>query len=215
MSFMKTIVAVLSVAFLIITACMLYLVKTGISLRAQPLIRPSIVSPDQHNVAHAVILRLFPQLKTSHSVVWGVKPETPEIERVLEMMAAEFEKAFGQKVNVIKNGETASAVQLRACQKPCWIFVSADQAHHLGNQTFLTEKIQPLQRPYLTITWIPFTFGAEVPEKCETEKRLDFVCLKALSVHEAAAKIKTLDRYFFMKIYNEIDVFLFMQEPRP
>ena len=66
---MKKIILLIALAFFIITACMVYLLKTGISLAPAVLIKPSHYDSEPTVVA-AVVQRLFPQL--SQYKRWGV-----------------------------------------------------------------------------------------------------------------------------------------------
>ncbi len=66
---MKKIILLIALAFFVITACMVYLLKTGISLSPAVLIKPSHFDFES-TVVVAGVQRLFPQL--SQYKRWGV-----------------------------------------------------------------------------------------------------------------------------------------------
>lgn len=66
---MKKLIFLISIASIVIAACMIYLIKTGISLSPAVLIKPSHFDSESTVVA-ATVQRLFPQL--SEYKRWGV-----------------------------------------------------------------------------------------------------------------------------------------------
>ncbi|MGZ3802692.1 MAG: hypothetical protein ACXVB4_00655 [Pseudobdellovibrionaceae bacterium] len=209
---MKKITLLLSLAFVLISACMLYLVKVGVSLRAAPIINASIISADRHNMAEGIVYRLSPEFQNAQYVLWGFLPFSQESQKVFELLKAEYEKIFHRPVHVLMEGEKASTEEIRACLKPCWILLPKEKANELLPNDFINLKIRPLAADYFKVTWISFSKREDVPQYCIEEKRLTPECLRVLGIEEAQKKMKSGAEYFFMKKYKENDFFLFFQE---
>ncbi|HEY8271505.1 MAG TPA: hypothetical protein VIG33_11505 [Pseudobdellovibrionaceae bacterium] len=209
---MKKITILLCLAFILISACMLYLVKVGVSLRSAPLIAASVISPDRQNIAEGVVFRLSPEFQNAHYVLWGFLPLSPESQKIFELLKAEYEKIFRQPVHVLANAETASAEEIRTCEKPCWLLLPMDKANELTPNELINLKIRPLGENYFNVTWVPFAKREQVSSHCMAEKRLTLECLRTLAIEESQKKMKPGAQYFFMKKYNEKDFFLFFQE---
>jgi len=211
---MKTISLLLGFCIVVISACMIYLVRSGISLRSAPLIRPSVMSADRHNVAKGLVTRLFPELQNAHYILWGVLPENEESQKVLSFFAEEYDQTFKTPVHILRNAEAASDEELKSCEKPCVLMLERTRANELTANEFIEKRLRPLNRDHINITWVPFTAATEAPPQCEHEKRLTLDCLVPLSVQEVQKKLKDPQQlYFFLRKYNERDYFLFIQQP--
>lgn len=209
---MKTITALIGFAFLLITACILYLVKEGVSLRSAPIIKPSVISQDFHNVPDGIFIRLFPDLQKSHFLVWGVSQNNQEVQKTLSIMKELYEKEFRTDVHFIYQGEDITPSDLQKCPKPCWILVPENKGSALGPRSWLLDQVLALDPDFISISWVPFQRDVQVPESCVQEKRLDLDCLKVLSVQEVAKKFKEKNqRYFLMRKYMDHDYFLFIE----
>lgn len=209
---MKKITVLLSLAFIVISACMIYLMKVGVSLRAAPIIDASAMTSDRQNIAEGVVYRLSPEFQNAHYVLWGFLPSSADSQKVFELLKAEYEKIFQQRVQVLENAEAASLEEIRACQKPCWLLLPREKANELASNEFISLKIRPLGAAYFNITWLPFSKREEIPPHCIEEKRLTLTCLRPLAIESSQKKMKPGAQYFFMKKYNEKDFFLFFQE---
>lgn len=212
---MKTIVGLLSVCFVLITVCIIYLVRSGVVIRSAPYIRPTIVAVDFKNVPENVFLRLFPDLQASDYLIWGLDFTQREAQQTLSGVKELYETQFKAPVQMIMGLEQATTEALTNCAKPCWIVLGPDQAHSLKANQFIENKILPLQKEYFTITWLSFPGGKkDVPPECISEKRLDVECLKWVSIADEKKKLKQADqRYFFLRKYLDHDYFLLVQEP--
>lgn len=211
---MKKISLIFGLVFLIISACLIYLVRSGVSLRSEPLIRPTIISPDQRNIAAHVVLRLFPELQNSHYILWGVLPESNDAQLMMTYFMEEYYKTFHIAVHIIQDGEKATASEIAQCEKPCWILLPMNRANELSKNEFIQKNILPLNRHYINMTLSPFTGEETVPESCDQQKRLNLECITPVSVREVHRKIKDPSQlYFFLRKYNENDFFLFVQKP--
>lgn len=211
---MKMIFSAIALSLFLISACIFYLVRSGISLRAAPIIQPSLIDLNSDNVAKALNIRLFQELQNSRYVIWGVLPETEESARLISNAAEEYERLFHKPVQFIRDAEGASAEYLRACAKPCWLTVASGKANQLSTNTFIKDSILSLAEPFFTITIVPFKPDAEVPDGCGGEKRLSLRCFVPISVRSVRRKIKEPEkRHFFLNKYYDNDFFLFIQQP--
>lgn len=211
---MNRIFAAIGLSLIFISACIFYLVRSGISLRAAPIIQPSVMDAGGDNVAKALNVRLFKELQNNRYVIWGVLPETAESARLINQAAEEYEKIFHKPVQFIRDAEGASAEYLRACSSPCWLTVASAKANQLSTNTFIKDSIISLAEPFFTITVVPFAADIEVPDDCDGEKRLSLRCYVPISVRNVRRKIKDPEkRHFFLNKYYENDFFLFIQQP--
>lgn len=210
---MKNISILIAIAFLFISATVIYLIRTGVSVRTAPIIRPSPITRNGLNIAQGLVLRLAPEFLTSHYIIWGVLPQTEESENILKMIQDEYEKLHQKKVTVINDAHAASPEKIQNCRAPCWIFVPRDEANEMAPNEFFQKRIRSLGRPYTTISIIYFSKIPEISQVCLEQKRLSYNCLKELAIHEAKRKMKNeQERYFFMKKHLEKDFFLFIQD---
>ncbi|HEX7672826.1 MAG TPA: hypothetical protein VF412_01575 [Bdellovibrio sp.] len=207
---MKVITTILVVAFLIITGAMISLIKRGVSLRPSTLITPSEVSANLQNISHGVAYRLFPDFQSYDLFVVGVPADNAELQQIAKDIKAQAEALLKQPIH-----EAAGKADLQNCAKPCWVTVTPDEAQELtpGNP-YIEQTVLPLNRNYLTLTLTEFTdYDHGIISQCENEKRLDFPCLKALSIQEAQRKMKDpKKRYFFLRQYRDHEHFLFIQK---
>lgn len=211
---MKKIIGIFTLVFLIISGCMIYLVKKGVSLRTEPLIKPTAIAADQRNIATHVVLRLFPEMQSTHYILWGILPQNEDNQLLLTHFMEEYYKAFHTPVSIIQNGESATNQEIANCKKPCWILLPATSANELSPNKYINEKIQPLGESFFNMTIAPFNGTESVPDFCETQQRISWDCITPLSLRESFRKIKKTDaKYFFLRKYNERDFFLFIQRP--
>jgi len=210
---MKKIFVVLGLSCLIISACMVYLIRSGVGLRLAPLIKPTVMKPDLSNVAADVVLRLYPEFQTADYVVWGLLPETPQSEQLFSLIAEEYQKTFPFSVNVIRDAEAATDQELQACAKPCWLMIARDKANELTEKSFLEKRLKPLGKPYFNMSWIDFTKADKVSELCNKEQRLTLDCVGPVAVRDVRKKLKEESApYFFLRKYNDNDYFLFIEK---
>lgn len=213
---MKKVTVIFCIAFVIITACLIYLVRHGISLRSAPLIKPTLISEDGKNIADHTVLRLFPEFQSAKYLVLGILPTNAESVQLLENLRIDYESRFHRKVSWIQNGQLASGPELLQCEAPCWILLPREAANELAPLNWVTERLRPLLQPYFTLSVIDYVRDEPVPEACESEKRQTLKCLESVSVREVHKKLKLQNqRYFFMRKYNDTDYFLFIEKEIP
>jgi hypothetical protein len=213
---MKKLILLVAFGFVVISACLVYLVKSGIALRSAPQIKPSVIAADFHNVPQGLFLRLYPDLQPAYYFLWGVSYDSPEVQKTIFALKDQYEKEFRRPVQILFSGPQLTPEAVRNCASPCWLILASGQAHELGRNELIETHIKPHLRTYTTLTWIDFDGVAEVPERCQIQKFLDLECLKLVSVREVQKKMKDpRQRYFFMRKYLDHDFFLFVQTPRP
>ncbi|MBO9666830.1 MAG: hypothetical protein J7501_08445 [Bdellovibrio sp.] len=183
-------------------------------MRSEPLIRPTVISEDQRNIAAHTVLRLFPDLQMNHYILWGVLPEAPDTQLMMTHFVEVYYKTFHTPAHVIQDGLKATPEEIKNCEKPCWILLPTELAHELTPNEFIQKNIQPLGRPFFSISYMPFTGNETVTEACNAEQRLTYECVTPIAVREVSKKLKDPQaKYFFMRKYNERDFFLFVQKP--
>lgn len=209
---MKTILSIIAASFVVIAACMLYLVKTGVVMRSAPYIKPTTIQQDIEIVAEQSILRLFPDLQNAKFVLWGLDLNKEDQQRFLAKAQQEYERRFPHKVKLLNSAESTSE-QVKDCATPCWILMPQEGAHQLEGNGFIEQNIKPLTEQYISISWIDFQNPKEVPAECIDQKYLNLFCMKWVGLNEAQRRFKDQgQRYFFMRKYLDHDYFVYVRE---
>ncbi len=200
---------ILTLAFILISACMIYLTRSGVSIRSAALIRPSIISAEGHNMANGLVIRMAQDFKNTHYVLWGIASDS----NLFDQAQAEFEKLFpGLRITRLQLSQQTTPEEIRACPAPCWIVTEPTMAHELAGQTTLSHRNEIAEKSYFNLSVINFSKAEPVTAECDAQKRLDYDCLKTLSIREAQRKMKNPDaHYFFLRKYLDKDYFLFIQ----
>lgn len=213
---MKKVYYILGAALVIITICMILLVFKGVSLRSEPIIKPSPVDAKYENITYGVIRRMFPSFQKTDYVVWGISPSTSsEEETIFELLQNEHATQFGARPQVLRWTPQTTPEDIKKCLKPCWIEIAKESASSLKANDSLKSIQAVLGTNYFSITFLEFERDMPVPPVCETEQRLDFNCILPVAVREVRKYFKQVDtRYFFTRAYNEIDYFLFIEKKK-
>lgn len=211
---MKKVYYILGMALLIISGCMIYLVIKGVSLRSEPIIKPSPVDVQYQNITYGVFHRLFPIFQQTDFVIWGINKDLGSEEgTIFELLLNEHAVQLGERPKILEISDKTSADEIKNCTKPCWIVVDREKASRLSEHEILKSLTTQLGQKYFSITFLEFDRNLIVPVNCEKEQRLDFLCLLPVSVREVRRYFKNIaTRYFFMRSYNEIDYFLFLEK---
>ena len=203
----KKLVVVLIAAFSIITACMIYLIREGVSLRLGRVIEPTLISLGETEISRGVVSRLTPVFAEAKYVVFGIDKEDPQVQKFLESLQGQYKNAFKDAPQLV-NLESQT---LEQCKSRCWVISVPGESSHLQASDLLT-KIELTGEKYFTISILRFDRSIEVPKHCETEKRITIDCVTPLAVREARRKFKTESAYFFARSYNDKDYFFFMEQ---
>lgn len=200
-------------AIIIITGCVLYLASSGISLRSAPLIQPSIISDDRKNISESLTHRLFQEFQTSDYIIWGISSSDTPHRQILLETKNNFKKIFkNRSVTLIENADKSSVSDIRACEKPCWLILETNSSQLLSEASFVKSNDWLQSYNFITLTIANFKRDDTVSAECENQKRLSYKCLVSTATRDIKRKLKNSDyKYFFLRKYNEIDYFLFME----
>jgi len=211
---MKKLGLLFGLSFVVIAACMIYLVKTGVSLRSAPMIKPMPLADDYGKLASNTLLRLYPDFHEAHYILIGLPETSPEAETFLALLKEDYRKTFGIEVNTLLSKEFDVPGSVESCPKPCWLVTTPNKANTLSANPLVETRIIPSGESFFTLSLMPFTKDEPISQECDQEQRVSFECIGPLSVREVARKLKNPEeRYFFMRKYNEKDHFLFIESP--
>lgn len=212
----KKIYLILGTALVIISVCMIIITMRGAGLRTEPIIKPSPIDEAHANIAFGVIRRMFPSFQKADYVVWGADLEKiTEENDIIKLLQKEHLAQLGTYPNPKVVTIYTPNEEIKNCTKPCWIIVDKNHANQLDNkQNPILEKVKAeLGLNYFSVTIMEFTRDVAVSETCNNEKFITSDCIMPISVREAKRFMKDLKtRYFFMRRYNELDYFLFLQK---
>ena len=192
---------------------MIVLVIKGVSLRSEPIIKPSPVDNKYQNITYGIIRRMFPSFQKTDYVIWGIQSgSNTEFETIFELLQNEHVAQLGTKPFVLRWTDQTTIEEIKKCTKPCWIKLETEKANSLKSNETLKSIQSILGLNYFSLTFLEFERDQPVPAVCETEQRLDFSCMTPVAVREVRKYLKQPDiRYFFTRAYNEVDYFLFIE----
>lgn len=207
---MKWVYGLLSLSLILITGITFYLINKGVSLRTAGVIKPSVIEPEVGIIGSALALRLFPDFSASDDVFWIypdqiTESEKLEIDRIIEVASKNLKDPRKiSDLDLLSSESVISNQILSECPKPCWIKVSFKKLSEL--------------KPTLTAAMFIYAnyFNRDmVPSAdCDSSKILIAECLIPVSVREVRKKIKTADRYFFMRRYLDFDFYLLIEKTK-
>lgn len=211
---MKKIYFILGLALLVITGCMVIIFSRGVSLRTEPIIKPSPLDTKHENIVYGITHRLFPDFQQADYVIWGIDATVyPEEDEIIHLLQNNYLNKFGKKVSLLKVDTSTTADEIKNCLNPCWYIVARDQAHNLSENNLVSSIKSIKGMNTFSITFLEFERDIPVPEFCENQHRLSFECIMPVSVREARRFLKKLEvRSFFMRRYNTVDYFLFVEK---
>lgn len=194
----------LILASVLVTICLVYLTRSGVSLRPATLIKPTVIKTEQ-NVTDAVVNRLFPEFKENDTLLIGLPPNKQAAE-FLNLLQESYKKHFKKEARIVNGPE-----ELKECKEACWLPLPPSSAHALRTNAFIEDQIKPLDRSYFTMTLFQFSTQEKLPKRCRQQQRLSLTCIRTLSVAEFKRKMSEDQKYFFMRKYLDKNVFVFMQ----
>jgi hypothetical protein len=202
-------------ACVLIAGCMIYLFKSGISVRSQTLIRPSELHGDMRPVAQAVFYRLFPEFQDRDVFVIGVDQPSERVKAFIEDLRVESETFHKNKIEVFDDENLLTAKsRLMTCSKDCWVLTETQSTSDIAPMPSVMQLAGIDERNRFTLSIFEFdSYDEKLIPDCEKQKLLTLECLKNLSIKEAQHKMRDKDKkYFFLKQYLERDYFLFLQK---
>ena len=203
-----------AVAFFLIGACMVYLLKVGVALRTQPLIKPSVLKGDEtHLMAEGASRRLLPVLRETPYFLLGLAPLDEFRGPFLQKMIFESEKILNKKIQIL-DGSSLGEEGLQKCSSPCWILLPVEQANNLDPNPWLNLNLDQKSRKWASLTVLPFSRDdAPMRPECRDQKKISFSCVTEISLAEVWRKLKrNSERVFFMRGYLEQNYFLFYEQ---
>lgn len=209
---MKWLIAILAAGFVLISACVIYLVKTGVSLRSAPYIKPTVIQDDIGIIAEHISLRLFPDFQSIDYWILEADPENKEWIENIQKLQGHYEKQFKRNITSLVDSDSLTSETVKACPSPCWIITGKNKAHSLQQKPHAATIIEGLGKDYRSLTWIYFNRHQVPSQKCVEEQRLTIGCLPIISVHELEKKMKDENkRYFLLRKYLDRDYFILVQ----
>jgi hypothetical protein len=198
----------------IITGCMLYLIKSGISLRSSTLITPSEMDESMAEVSGAVFSRLFPEFQNRDLLVIGAEHPSPRVMAFINHLKLQSEAYHKNKIEIFDDDHLLGARdRIRSCSKSCWVLTEAQSTSDIAPMPSVMELAGIGEKNRFTLTIFEFdSYDPALIPNCEKQKRLKLSCLKNLAIKEAERKMHNpKKKYFFLKQYNSRDFFLFFQ----
>jgi len=199
----------------VIASIMIYLFKSGISVRSQTLIRPSPIEGDMAKVSQAVFLRLFPEFEDRDVFVIGADKPSPGVSEFIAKLELEAEDHYKKKVQVFDDDHLLSSQnEFSSCSKTCWVMTETQSTSDIAPMPSVMQLAGLNEKNRFTLSIFEFdTYDPAVIPKCEKEKRLTLECLKNLAIKEMQHQMRDhSQKYFFLKQYLDRDYFLFIQK---
>jgi len=182
---------------------MISIIKKGVTLRLQPLIKPTVLEKNLEPMARHLFLRMFPDFQQVDYVILNFEVKSSETELFFSQITNEFEKKLNQKINTLSQ----SFVSINDCPAPCWAISNSES--ELGEwKKQLTEK----SKKWIVIHWKSYEKVESVPEVCLNQRILSQECLRPVAVNDVKKRLKDPKaRYFFLKKYLDTDFYLFVK----
>lgn len=202
---MKWIFSVLGVVSIGIVILLFFLMKRGVIVRPQPLIKPTAIASDFSPVGKHLFLRLFPVFQPVEIVIWRLGLPEAEKQKLLQDVKTEFSQQLKKTIQVIEGLSLEEA--LKVCEFPCWILVAANTPNE-----DISKKMNPTSNRWIQIRSFEFQNIESVPNNCDTQKILSEECLFYVALNLAKKKIEKIKkRVFFLYQYLDRDYYLFIQ----
>ena len=207
MSSSKKVYALLILTLIAITLVMISLLKKGVTLRLEPLIKPTVIDSNFEPVARHLFLRLFPDFQDADYIIWSFDTESEETELFKIRIKSEFESKINKKLSFYDFSLEKPQNDLDLCSKPCWIYSKSQQDAEIIEQTMRAK-----QNNYRVIYGIHYTEVPEVSEACLSQSRLEYKCIPPIALNDVKKKLKDNSaRYFFLKKYLDLHFYLFIK----
>lgn len=183
------------------------LVFRGISLRVATLIKPSEFHSTQQ-VAAALAARLFPELQSKKWLVYSIADSIAEHSPVAREILVEL-------LNETKKspvGEYQVRVAETDCEKHCLFLDESPLTEKMYNEMF-GEQLAKEKSNVFRLLVSEFVPNEPFPPQCASMKRLNELCIRAISIRDSLRKMKDpTKKYFFLKKYNHNHYYLFIQK---
>jgi hypothetical protein len=198
----KKIYWIFGIVFLIISLAMVAIVKRGVTLKLQPLIKPTQMEINLEPMARHLFLRLFPDFQQAEYVIWNFESETKDTKLFYSQISSRFESEM-KKINFFDPNSSL----LEDCLAPCWMTSTS-----LSQLTELKQKFAGTDKKWIVIHWKSYHAVEDVSEVCLNQKVLSEDCIRPVAVNDVKKRLKDPKaRYFFLKKYLDRDFYLFVK----
>ncbi len=191
---------------LIITAAMISLFRSGISLRVATLIKPSeFHSVD--GVAEALVVRLYPEFQ-SKKILIVVTTDNEGKAWAIPLLVSLRERLQATPLK----GDMEFLTQAQDCVKKCVFYNPSEELAREIREKFQTELTAEKSPVFRLHIW-QFSREEAWKPQCESMHRLTEECVRAVSIRESLRKMKDpKKKYFFLKKYNHNEYYLFLEK---
>jgi hypothetical protein len=202
---MKWVLSLLGVVSVLIVATLLFLLREGVTIRPQPLIKPTEIKDNFEPVGQHVFLRLFPEFQSKDVVVWRIDLSQNLQEKFFKDVLVSWESQFKKQPQIYNKWPTES--ELMNCHDKCWVILDSklDFEPHL------------LQLVNTNIKWLSVrttsvnNLSNQISKECESQKILDENCRLEVSPYLVFKKLQKISQpAFFMHKYMDRDFYLFI-----
>jgi hypothetical protein len=206
---MKWVFGALGLFSVLVVGVLLFLVKKGVILRPQPLIKPSLIESDFKPVGQRVFMRLYPQLRDIDFIFLRSSLKPKEHSAFVRDFTAEFELQLKKKLNFsfISSQDFESGPSI-FCESPCLVWVTGEldrvQIENGGNRS---------KKSWLEIRAWTFQGEPQMTDLCLEQARLSDDCLFQVAMKLSEKKRKGLEgRLFFLYQYLDQHFYLFIED---
>lgn len=198
---MKTVAAIVTLAFLVIAAVMISLVRRGGALKPAGVIKPAEIGNNPALIPEQIATRLYPDFHEAKFVVWRVEAGDAQLSAIPSAVFAHLRIPPLPTLHDLRHGGEDG------CAENCWYV--QDLEKELPDAVIQKMK----DKPTVVIHVQKFQRDQKVPEVCETEKILTVECMKPVATREVRRKIKTAAPHYFMQRYQSSQFFLYLESP--
>lgn len=200
---MKKLIVLIAVVSVFIIAVMIHLIRDGVIVRPQPLIKPTIIQADFSIVPEHLFMRLFPEFQSVNYVLWRIDLPPLEKKALLSQVQKLVESQAHQLVQWI-----SSNLEIQNCVGQCWMEVAIEVPVDQAKIEFEKQNKKGIQ-----IRIFQYSHLEPLSESCEHQKILNEECLYSVGLNLAKKKLKDPQaRYFFMQKYLDQDFYLFVKK---
>ncbi|MFN8845686.1 MAG: hypothetical protein ACK5V3_04425 [Bdellovibrionales bacterium] len=204
---MKWVLSSLGAFSVLIVVTLVFLVKEGVTIRPQPLIKPTEFNQNFEPIGQHIFLRLFPEFQSRQIIIWRVDLPQNLKEKLIQDTLTSWKTQFNQSPKIFDHWP--NELEINECQKKCWIILNSKSNFEDIRQKLVMTQFKWLQIKTSMIVNLP----QQISKECELQKILDENCIQEVSPYLVYKKISRLNKSaFFMHKYLDNDFYLFVHE---